>query len=429
MRGNRIERIVSVKVQTEASYWDRTIGPDVRALEEVVVHRPHSLFGQEMASAERAIKARLDQARVLVVGGGGSIGSITTRLLLSFGPAAVHVVDQNENYLAELIRDLRGSPEGVPDLDLRMLPLDYGSPIMKRFLAESSPYDVVLNFAAMKHVRSEKDVYSLLQMVDTNLVRHARFISWLADHGHGRTYFAVSTDKAANPTSLMGASKRLMEHLVFARAAAPGAVTTSARFANVAFSNGSLLQSFLSRLARRQPLAAPRDTERYFISQREAGELCVLAASVVPDQHIAFPRLDPTLQLQSLESIAVQVLGYFGLEAERYHDESTARRDVELLARERRWPLVLTPRDTSGEKEYEQFIGDGERVADLGMSTVMAISRQPSTSPGTNLLGLLDAVVNNPQRPIDKAGLVGAISSALPGFRHIETGRNLDQRL
>ena len=176
-------------------------------------------------------------------------------------------------------------------------------------------------------------------------------------------------------------------------------------------------------------MAAPRDTERYFISQREAGELCVLAANAVPDQHIAFPRLDPTLELQSLESIAVQVLGYFGLEAERYHDESTARRDVEVLARERRWPLVLTPRDTSGEKEYEQFIGDGERVADLGMSTVMAISHQPSTSPGYQSCRILDAVVNNPQRPIDKAELVRAISSALPGFRHIETGRNLDQRL
>jgi FlaA1/EpsC-like NDP-sugar epimerase len=405
------------------------IGPDLRALEALVVDRQHSLFSKDMAGARPAIKARLGGARVLVVGGGGSIGSITTRLLLSFGATAVHVVDQNENYLAELVRDLRGSPEGVPELDLQMLPLDYGSPIMKRFLAEASPYDVVLNFAAMKHVRSEKDVYSLLQMLDTNLVRHARFLNWLSDHGHGRTYFAISTDKAANPTSLMGASKRLMEDVVFARRLGLGAVTTSARFANVAFSNGSLLQSFLNRFARRQPFAAPRDTERYFISRREAGELCVLAASAVPDQHIAFPRLEPTLELQSLESIAVKVLGYFGLEAEPYDDESAARRDVEVLAREHRWPLVLTPRDTSGEKEYEQFISDGETVADVGMSTVMAISHQPSISPATDLLKLLDAVVNDPQKPIDKADLVGTITSALPSFRHIETGRNLDQRL
>jgi FlaA1/EpsC-like NDP-sugar epimerase len=404
------------------------IGPDVGALEAVVVHRPHSLFSKDVAGAEHAIKARLGGARILVVGGGGSIGSITTRLLLSFGAATVHVVDQNENYLAELVRDLRGSPEGVPDLDLRMLPLDYGSPVMKRFLAESPPYDVVLNFAAMKHVRSEKDVYSLLQIVDTNLVRHARFLNWLADHGHGRAYFAVSTDKAANPTSLMGASKRLMEDLVFARSATPGGVTTSARFANVAFSNGSLLQSFLTRLARRQPLAAPRDTERYFISQREAGELCVIAVSAVPDQHIAFPRLDPALELQSLESIAIKVLGYFGLEAERYDDESSAHRDVEVLAREHRWPLVLTPRDTSGEKKHEQFVSNGETVADLGMSTVMAISHQPSTRSAIDVLRLLEAVIDNPQKPINKAELVTAISSALPSFHHIETGRNLDQR-
>jgi FlaA1/EpsC-like NDP-sugar epimerase len=405
------------------------LGPDLRALEAVVARRQHSLFSEDMAASRPAIKARLGGARVLVVGGGGSIGSITTRLLLPFGAAAIHVIDQNENYLAELVRDLRGSPEGVPDLDLRTLALDYGSPIMNRFLAEASPYDVVLNFAAMKHVRSEKDVYSLLQMVDTNLVRHARFLNWLAHHGHGRTYFAVSTDKAANPTSLMGASKRLMEDLVFSRAAVRGAVTTSARFANVAFSNGSLLQSFLVRLARRQPFAAPRDTERYFISQREAGELCLLAASAVPDQHIVFPRLDPTLELQSLESIAIRVLGQFGLEAERYDDESAARRDVELLAREGRWPLVLTPRDTSGEKEYEQFIGEGERAADLGMPSVMAISHQPTTSRAIDLVRFLDAVVNNPQRPIDKAELVRVLSSVLSGFRHVETGRNLDQRL
>jgi nucleoside-diphosphate-sugar epimerase len=413
----------------EAGHRDMALGPDMRALEAVVTHRQHSLFSEDMAASRPAIKARLGGARVLVVGGGGSIGSITTRLLLPFGAAAIHVVDQNENYLAELVRDLRGSPEGVPDLDLRTLAVDYGSPIMNRFLADSSPYDVVLNFAAMKHVRSEKDVYSLLQMVDTNLVRHARFLNWLADHGHGRTYFAVSTDKAANPTSLMGASKRLMEDLVFARAAVRGAVTTSARFANVAFSNGSLLQSFLVRLARRQPFAAPRDTARYFISHCEAGELCLLAASAVPDQHIAFPWLDPTLELQSLESIAVKVLGYFGLEAERYDDESAARRDVELLAREGRWPLVLTPRDTSGEKEYEQFIGEDESAADLGIPSVMAIRHQPTTSRAIDLVRFLDPVVNNPQRPIDKAELVRAISRVLSGFRHVETGRNLDQRL
>jgi FlaA1/EpsC-like NDP-sugar epimerase len=427
--GNGIKRIVSDKVQTQAGRRSMTISPDVSALDAVVVRRSRSLFGEDMAARDPAIRARFGGARVLIVGGGGSIGSITTRLLLPFGAAVIHVIYQNENYLTELMRDLRGSPEGVPDLDLRTLALDYGSPVMKRFLAEASPYDIVLNFAAMKHVRSEKDIYSLLQMLDTNLVRHARFLNWLADYGHGRTYFAVSTDKAANPMSLMGASKRLMEDLVFARSSVRGAVTTSARFANVAFSNGSLLQGLLTRLAHRQPFAAPRRTSRYFISQREAGELCILAASAVPNQHIAFPRLEPTLELQSLESIAVKVLGYFGLEAELYDDESAARRDIEMLACERRWPLVLTPRDTSGEKEYEQFISDGERVADIGMATVMAISHQPSTSPVIDLLKLLDAIVNDPQKPVDKAELVRAISNALPGFRHVETGRNLDQRL
>src|SRR5262249_1792021 len=184
------------------------------------------------------------------------------RLALDYRPAAVHVIDQNENYLAELVRELRGRPRGLADVDFQTLPLDYGSPVMARLLRDSPPYDVVLNFAALKHVRSEKDVYSVLQMLDTNIVRHNHFKPWLADHGPGATYFAVSTDKAANPVSLMGASKRLMEDLIFSAATEHSRSTTSARFANVAFSNGSLLQGFVYRLAKRQPIAVPRDTQR-----------------------------------------------------------------------------------------------------------------------------------------------------------------------
>ncbi|MBV9521430.1 MAG: polysaccharide biosynthesis protein [Alphaproteobacteria bacterium] len=402
---------------------------DRAALEAAVVRRAASLFADDVAAARPAIAARFSGARVLIVGGGGTIGAVTTRLLLSHGPAAVHVVDQNENYLAELVRDLRSGTEGFDGVELRALPLDYGGGAMRRLLADAPPYDVVLNFAAMKHVRSEKDVHSLLQMLDTNLVRHRRFLDWLADHGHGRSYFAVSTDKAANPTSLMGASKRLMEDLAFARRHAAGMTTASARFANVAFSNGSLLESFLARLQHRQPLAAPRDTARYFVSQREAGELCLLAAAAVPDRHIAFPRLDPARELQSLESIAVRVLAHFGLEAERFEAEGAARRSVEKLALEGRWPLLLTPRDTSGEKEYEEFVGAGESTSELGMKNVAALRHRGAAPAALALIGLLEALIDDPARPVDKAELVAAIGKAIPSFSHVETGRNLDQRL
>src|SRR5580700_3911214 len=242
-------------------------GTETVDLTSIVTGRADSLFARDLEASSDRVVAKVRDRRILVIGGGGSIGAATVRIILDYRPSALHVVDHNENYLAELVRELRGRSAGIPDIDFRTLPLDYGGPVMERFLRESPPYDVVLNFAALKHVRSEKDIYSVLQMFDTNVVRHIRFKRWLAEYRHGSTYFAVSTDQAANPVSLMGASKRLMEDLIFDIAAESYQSTTSARFANVAFSNGSLLQGFSHRLAKRQPLAVPRGTRRYFISQ------------------------------------------------------------------------------------------------------------------------------------------------------------------
>lgn len=241
-------------------------------LERRIVGRPSSLFAADMNDNAEALAQVVRGRSILVVGGGGSIGSATTELLVELRPARLHVVDISENYLAELVRSVRNGSYAVGAVDFQTLPIDFGSAIMQRFLQENGPYDVVLNFAALKHVRSEKDPYSLLQMIDTNVVRQARFRRWLTETGCGR-YFVVSTDKAANPTSLMGATKRLMEDVLFDARPEGAFVCTSARFANVAFSNGSLLQSFLCRLAARQPLAAPCDTRRYFISRRESRDL------------------------------------------------------------------------------------------------------------------------------------------------------------
>jgi FlaA1/EpsC-like NDP-sugar epimerase len=314
-------------------------------------------------------------------------------------------------------------------VDFRTLPLDYGSSVMARLLRDSPPYDVVLNFAALKHVRSEKDLYSILQMLDTNIVRHSLFKRWLADHGHGATYFAVSTDKAANPVSLMGASKRLMEDLIFSTATEHSQSTTSARFANVAFSNGSLLQGFAYRLAKHQPLAVPRDTQRYFISHQEAAELCVLAALVLPDRHIGIPRNNPHLQLQLLESIARRFLEYHRLMPVCYLDEAQARRDVETLATRGHWPLLLTPLDTSGEKPYEEFVAAGETLSECGLATMQAIRHVPSAAVEQGLFERLQKMVNEPHSSVAKAELVDAVTRALMNFRHTDTGRNLDQRL
>ena len=404
-------------------------GTETAELTAIVTGRTDSLFANDLeASGDRA-SAKMRDRRILVIGGGGSIGAATVRIILDYDPSALHVVDHNENYLVELVRELRGRSAGIPDIDFRTLPLDYGGPVMERFLKESPPYDVVLNFAALKHVRSEKDIYSVLQMFDTNVVRHFRFKRWLAEYRHASTYFAVSTDKAANPVSLMGASKRLMEDLIFDIAAESHQSTTAARFANVAFSNGSLLQGFGHRLAKRQPLAVPRDTRRYFISHQEAGELCLLATCRIPDSHIAVPRVDTRFQLQLLEDIACACLDYWGLRAERYRDEALARNDVERLAREGRWPLLLTPLDTSGEKPFEEFVGTGEIVSDCGLFNVSALRHVPCTTAGHTLFDRIARWVDEPDLAIAKGEFVRAVADALPNFSHSESERNLDQRL
>jgi FlaA1/EpsC-like NDP-sugar epimerase len=402
--------------------------PNSGQLDAAVTRRGTSLFAPDIAARAAAIAEQIEGRRILIVGGGGSIGSITTQLVIDYRPSAVHVVDVSENYLAELVRTLRGRPEGLPEMDFRTIPIDYGGPIMQRLLSDAEPYDIVLNFAALKHVRSEKDVYSLLQMLDTNVLRHIRFKKWLAANGHGRRYFAVSTDKAANPTSLMGASKRLMEDVVFDVAADNVAVTT-ARFANVAFSNGSLLQGFLQRLQLRQPFAVPRRTQRYFVSQREAGELCVLAAFTVPDRHIAIPKMDPRTELQYLDDIAVRILKVFGLEPAFVEDEEEARRNVETLAASGRWPVLLTPLDTAGEKPYEEFVGEGETQIDIGLFALAGIPHRPSRAMDQGLFQRLDALINEPGSTTGKAEIIASIRDAMENFRHIESNRNLDQRL
>jgi nucleoside-diphosphate-sugar epimerase len=404
-------------------------GTETAELTSVVIGRTASLFARDVAESRDAISAKIRGRRVLVVGGAGSIGAATVELLLDYLPSALHVADHNENSLAELVRALRGRPAGIPDFDFRALPLDYGGPVMARLLRDAPPYDAVLNFAALKHVRSEKDIYSVLQMFDTNVVRHVRFKRWLADHRHGAAYFAVSTDKAANPVSLMGASKRLMEDLVFDAAVADYQSSTSARFANVAFSNGSLLQGFGHRLAKRQPLAVPRDTRRYFISHGEAAELCLLAACRIPNNHVAVPRTDTKFQLQLLEDVACACLDYWGLVPERYDDEAQARNDVERLAREGRWPLVLTPLDTGGEKPFEEFVGTGESVIDCGLAGVAALRHVAGAAAAQKLFDDIASWVNEPDRVIAKDALVRVIAAALPNFHHAESSRNLDQRL
>jgi len=402
-------------------------------LAQTATHRAESLFAADYAGGLDRIRQQLSGARALVIGGAGSIGSSVVRQLCQLEMAALHVVDQSENSLVELTRDLRNSGQRLAPADLQWLPLDFGSPVMQRFLASTKPYDFVLNFAAIKHVRSEKDVTSVLHMLDVNVLSQHRLLGWIHASNPQARYFSVSTDKAANPVNLMGASKRLMEHVMFAGAAGGSTPlrATSARFANVAFSDGSLLQGWLQRLAKGQPLAVPRSTRRFFVSLEEAGQLCVLAALCQADRQILVPRLSPEADLHDLEHVAEAFLRLQGFESARYTDAARAIADVSKEKAAGRYPLLVTPLDTSGEKPYEEFVGSNETSVEVGLPNLLAVQYRSLERPAvlSALLGTLATLIADVTRPVSKQDLVDLVGGVVEEFAHVETGKRLDDRV
>lgn len=404
-------------------------------LHSIATGRDDSLFAPILAARKDDVLAKVEGKRILAIGAAGSIGSSTTQLLAKYSPAALHVVDQNENALAEYVRQF-WSMEVPPKIDdLRLLPLDYGSEAMHALLESEAPYDIVLNFAAIKHVRSEKDRFSLLQMFDTNIVKQVRLMRWLSKHTPAARYFSVSTDKAANPVSFMGSTKRVMEHILFApnysNAFENG--VTSARFANVAFSNGSILQSFQNRLARNEPLAAPDGIRRYFVSLAESGEICTLASLFLEHQHIGVPDLDPEKHLVLITDVARNFLKHSGYEAVEYTDSAEAVRAVKSDAARGRWPLIISKADTAGEKPYEEFVADGEVCKDIGLAPLKAVpwAGLENEEKLYDLVKTFEEIIlgkrPTPQGKDELKHLLGTVEPAfLEG--HIESTANLDQR-
>jgi len=400
-------------------------------LAKLATGRDDCLFTEDCISHSQLLRERLDGARVLAIGAAGSIGSATVRELAQFSLRCIHVVDHDENGLAELVRDLRGAGMVAKWRELRLLPLDFGSPIMQRFLVEDGRYDLVVNFAAVKHVRSEKDTCSALHLLETNVVKHADLICWLHDTSPAASYFAVSTDKAANPVNLMGASKRLMEHVVFSDELNCLPRATSARFANVAFSNGSLLQGWELRLAKRQPLSVPRETRRYFVSEREAGQLCLLASAYAPHRHIVVPRLDPELHLRRLEDIARAYLRHRGYDAVDCTDLEWAVGNLASLSARGSYPLVLTPLDTEGEKPFEEFVGTGEEDVDIGLRRLAGIPYKAASETGVALrksLAELRRYIAEPRVQASKVALLALVASVVAEFEHSAREDRLDDR-
>jgi len=399
----------------------------------IATGRKQSMFNADMSANKQALQNGIAGKRILAIGAAGSIGSSTVKVLSRYQPQALHIVDQNENALAELVRQFRSQSEPFDVDDFRTLPLDYGSPATLAFLQSEPAYDVILNFAAIKHVRSEKDPFSTLQMFDTNIIKQYRFLKWLDAIGFSGRYFSVSTDKAANPSSLMGATKRVMEHIMFDNEARGYKVTT-ARFANVAFSNGSLLESFMKRLDLSQPIASPKDIKRYFVSLEESGEICTLAAILAPDGHIAIPRLDPKNHLVFLKDIAEKFIEANGYTPKAYCEEHEAKQSVATDKAVGAWPLLLTLGNTSGEKPYEEFIANNETAKEIGLEAMQAIAHVPSKGSVSDMMKTIHDFLHKLEQNADALTtetLKTIIAQLEPDFlnTHVQSKLNLDQRI
>jgi FlaA1/EpsC-like NDP-sugar epimerase len=392
-----------------------------------IIGRTGQLFADDIARHDADIASALKGARVLLLGGAGSIGKEVAAQIFARGPAALHIADISENNMVELVRGLR-STRGYIAGETLFLPLDMGGVEMAAFLAGQKPYDYVLNIAAMKHVRSEKDAYSLMRMIKTNVLDTALTLA-VARAGKARKYFAVSTDKAKNPANLMGATKRIMEDVLFREDDRTGVST--ARFANVAFSDGSLLHGFRQRLALRQPISAPKDVRRYMITSDESGLLCLASTIMGGHREIFFPKLNSGLKLLTFSEIAVRFLEAEGYAPVLLSSEEEARGRAAELTAQRKWPCYFFESDTSGEKPFEEFYSgedtvDWDRFADLGVITASALTDAEKARCAV-FLDQIEAWRKTGRW--SKADLASAIVLACPELSHIETGRFLDNRM
>ena len=424
--------------------------PRIERIAQAVTGRSESLFAADVARARAELRQQLDGKRVLLVGAAGSIGSATLIEMLAVAkPATIAVLDPNENNLAELVRSIRNLPQPFTG-ELIVQPLDYGSALTALFLDQHKPFDTIFSFAALKHVRSERDTFSTIRMLEVNLLKADIFLAALRrrkEHARARIFF-VSTDKAANPVGIMGASKRAMECLLWAHTQSndtlceelsgdrqPLTNVTTARFANVAFSDGSLPWAFLQRLEKQQPLAAPGDIRRYLVTPSEAGQLCLLAGSATPHGHVVVPRLDPVKDMASFVNIASATLKEFGLTPTPFTDPALALAAVGAERARGHYPVLITTSDTSGEKEIEEFVARGEQELPhpRGLLRLASIAAPNSVNVVAlkRLLSLIKQAVHarSDGDVPSKALIAEALAAVVPGFIHRETGKSLDGKM
>ncbi len=390
-----------------------------------LIGREKALFDADISEHEVALADIVQKSRFLVLGGAGSIGQAVTKEIFKRNPQKLHIVDISENNMVELVRDIRSS-FGYINGDFQTFALDIGSTEYDAFFKADGQFDYVLNLSALKHVRSEKDPFTLMRMIDVNVFNTDKTIRQATDAG-AKKYFCVSTDKAANPVNMMGASKRIMEMFLMRRSL--DIEISTARFANVAFSDGSLLHGFNQRIEKKQPIVAPNDIKRYFVTPRESGELCLMSCIFGENRDVFFPKLSEQLHLISFADIAVKYLTQRGYEPVLCKTEDEARELANTLPQQGKWPCLFTNSDTTGEKDFEEFFTDAE---------TLDMKRFKNLGVIKNTADFDSELLNNFSKNIqtmkinlswNKQQIVDLFMKIIPGFGHKETGKYLDGKM
>ena len=390
-----------------------------------LIGRKKELFIQDVSDHEEELSKVVSFSSFLVIGGAGSIGQAVVKEVFKRNPKKLHVVDISENNLVELVRDIRSS-FGYIDGDFKTFALDIGSIEYDAFIKADGKFDYVLNLSALKHVRSEKDPFTLMRMIDVNIFNTEKTIQQSIDKDV-KKYFCVSTDKAANPVNMMGASKRIMEMFIMRKS--KDIKISTARFANVAFSDGSLLHGFDQRIKKRQPIVAPNDIKRYFVIPKESGELCLMSCVFGENRDIFFPKLSENLHLTSFADIAVKYLRGLNFEPYLCKNEDEARRLINTLPEEGKWPCLFTSSDTTGEKDFEEFFTHDETL-DMNRFENLGVIKKDLIYNDTLLQMFTQSIQKMKQhKQWNKEEIVNLFFKMIPDFGHKETGKYLDSKM
>ena len=390
-----------------------------------LIGRTKELFIDDINNHEKELSQIVSNSTFLVIGGAGSIGQAVTKEIFKRNPKKLHVVDISENNMVELVRDIRSS-FGYIDGDFATFALDIGSLEYDAFIKADGKYDYVLNLSALKHVRSEKEPFTLMRMIETNIFNTDKTLKQSIENGT-KKYFCVSTDKAANPVNMMGASKRIMEMFVMRKSKQID--VSMARFANVAFSDGSLLHGFNQRIEKSQPIVAPNDIKRYFVTPQESGELCLMSCIFGENRDIFFPKLSENLHLITFADIAIKYLKSLGFEPYLCQTEDEARELAKTLPALGKWPCLFTSSDTTGEKDFEEFFTDNE-IIDMARFENLGIIKNEAIYD-EDKLNHFETIIKNFKSNLSwtKDDIVKEFFKLIPDFGHKETGKYLDGKM